>query len=77
MEDVSDPVFGYPDIVRFSWAPAKQQLADGGVPVVFRADLDEEDLQQKQGLSSFLDPKRKRTAYFEKRKIRVKTSLLE
>mmetsp|Transcript_21500 Transcript_21500/g.51298 ORF Transcript_21500/g.51298 Transcript_21500/m.51298 type:complete len:392 (+) Transcript_21500:228-1403(+) len=77
MEDLADPVFGYPDIVRFSWAPATQQLGDRGVPVVFRADLDEEDLQQRKGLSSFLKAKRKRLGYFEKRRIRVKNSLLE
>lgn len=81
-----DKVFGYPDLLRFSWAPSKQRLQDNAVPVVFRADLDEEDeelqqqQQQQQGMVSFLKQgttkKRKRFAYFEDRNIRVTKSLL-
>ncbi|KAL3916180.1 MAG: hypothetical protein SGILL_005296 [Bacillariaceae sp.] len=71
-----DSVFGYSDILRFSWAPSKKQLEENAVPVVFEADLDEEDediQQQKQGMAGFLkgDKKRKRLPYFEKRNIRV------
>lgn len=78
MEENPDPVFGYPDIMRFSWAPSKQQMEKSGVPVVFRADLDdEEEFEQKQGLSQFLQKKRKRLGYFEKRNIGVKKCLLE
>lgn len=78
MEDLPDKVFGYPDILRFSWAPSKQQLEKSGVPVVFRADLDdEEEFEQKKGMSQFLHKKRKRLGYFEKRKIGVKKCLLE
>ncbi|KAG7353716.1 ribonuclease HII [Nitzschia inconspicua] len=73
-----DKVFGYPDLVRFSWAPSKQRLEDTAVSVVFRADLDEEDedlQQQQQGMASFLKKgttrKRKRFGYFEDRNIRV------
>ena len=77
MEENADPVFGYPDILRFSWAPSKQQMEKSGVPVVFRADLDdEEEFEQKQGLSQFLQKKRKRLGYFEKRKIGIKKCLL-
>ena len=78
MEANPDPVFGYPDIMRFSWAPSKQQMEKSGVPVVFRADLDdEEEFEQKQGLSQFLQKKRKRLGYFEKRNIGIKKCLLE
>ncbi len=77
MEDLADPVFGYPDILRFSWAPSKQQLENSGVPVQFLADLDDEDeYEQQAGMSNFLQKKRKRLGYFEKRKIGVKKSLL-
>jgi ribonuclease H2 subunit A len=78
-----DKVFGYPDLLRFSWAPSKQRLEETAVTVVFRADMDEEDeelLQQKQGMASFLTVgttrKRKRLDYFEDRNIRVSKSLL-
>ena len=75
-----DSVFGYSDILRFSWAPSKKQLEENAVSVVFEADLDEEDediQQQKQGMASFLkgDKKRKRLPYFEKRNIRVPKSI--
>ena len=78
MEQLTDPVFGYPDIMRFSWAPSKQQLSESAVPVEFFADLDDEgEFDQKKGMSQFLTKKRKRLAYFEKRNIQVKKSLLE
>jgi len=78
MEQLPDPVFGYPDIMRFSWAPSKKQLNENGVPVVFHADLDDEgEFDQKKGLSQFLQKKRKRLGYFEKRNIGVKKFLME
>jgi len=78
MEQLSDPVFGYPDIVRFSWAPSKQQLNRNGVSVVFRADLDDDgEFDQKKGLTQFLANKRKRLGYFEKRNIGVKKFLID
>jgi ribonuclease H2 subunit A len=52
-----DKVFGYPDILRFSWAPSKQRLEETAVTVVFRADIDEEDEEmqrQQRGMASFL-----------------------
>jgi ribonuclease H2 subunit A len=72
-----DRVFGYSDFVRFSWAPSKKQLEENAIPVVFEADLDEEDediQRQKQGMATFLkggSKKRNRSPYFEKRNIRV------
>ena len=78
MATLQDPVFGYADIMRFSWAPSKQQLNENGVPVVFRADLDDdEDFDQKKGMTHFLQKKRKRLGYFEKRNITVKKILME
>lgn len=79
MEEPHDPVFGYNDFLRFSWAPTKQRLEDKAIPVLFRADLDnqeEDDLLQKKGMADFLaGKKRKRMGYFEKRNIQVVASL--
>ena len=72
-------VFGYNDFLRFSWAPTKHRLEEHGVPVVFRADLDDDDdeIEQQKGMQNFLQKKRKRLGYFEKRNIRVNNSLFE
>jgi len=76
MNKLHDPVFGYNDFLRFSWATTKQRLKENGVPVIFRADLDDDDeLEQQKGMQHFLQKKRKRLGYFEKRNIRVKNSL--
>jgi ribonuclease H2 subunit A len=88
METAHDPVFGYGEFIRFSWAPTKQRLLDQGVPVTFRADLDDEDeFQQQKGMSAFLTKpgqsqqqqqhkkKRKRLGYFESQKLQVVTTL--
>ncbi|VEU45221.1 unnamed protein product [Pseudo-nitzschia multistriata] len=75
-----EPVFGYSDILRFSWATSKQKLEEisDAVPVVFRADLDDDDaLEQQKGMTQFLQKKRKRFGYFEKRNIRTKNRLEE
>jgi ribonuclease H2 subunit A len=80
MEELHDPVFGYNDFVRFSWAPTKARLEEKGVPVLFRADLDDDeddDLQSKKGMANFLSgtKKRKRMGYFDTRNIEVVTNL--
>lgn len=36
-------VFGYPDVVRFSWGPVKAALAERAAPAAFEADRDEDD----------------------------------
>jgi ribonuclease H2 subunit A len=85
-------VFGYPDVVRFSWAPIKKILQEQNpVQVIFPADLETNEdgeennyhitnskpLLQKR-LGSFLGPagKRKRYPYFEKRKLQPVTKLI-
>jgi ribonuclease H2 subunit A len=79
-----DKVFGYPNLLRFSWAPSKQRLEETAVAVVFRADIDEEDEErnrQQQRMESFLKQgttrKRKRFQYFDDRNIRVSKSFIE
>ncbi|CAJ1954300.1 unnamed protein product [Cylindrotheca closterium] len=83
-EKLQDPLFGYNDFVRFSWAPIKKKIAESdeeaAVNVLFQADLDddENDLkQEQQGMSSFLSgsKKHKRARYFEQRTLSVVTSL--
>lgn len=80
METLHDPVFGYSDIMRFSWAPSKNQLGtnENAVKIVFRADLDDDDaeLEQQKGMANFLQKKRKRLQFFEKRNMKVRNSLL-
>ena len=92
MGQLQDPLFGYCDLVRFSWAPVKDKLAstdrqefgdDAAIPVVFAADIEDDDndddqflLGAKQCMSSFLNSgkkgtKRKRTTFFEARKLRT------
>ena len=98
---LQDAVFGFPDVVRFSWAPIKARLnnenhQDDGddekkvvgavkpVSVVFAADLDEDEMEQRKsqkGMSAFLaknagnsgggSNKRKQSSYFQSRKLRV------
>lgn len=82
LEKLQDPLFGYGDFVRFSWAPIKNKFEESeeAVTVTFQADLDndEDDLiQQQKGMSNFLSgsKKRKRAGYFERRKLNVVTSI--
>jgi ribonuclease H2 subunit A len=77
MEELHDPVFGYSDVLRFSWAPTKKKLLEKGVPVTFKADLDDADevLEQQKGMTAFLGKKRKRLGYFEKRNLEVVTKV--
>ena len=119
MQQLHDPIFGFSDIVRFSWAPTKQRLsgeefnnsnsnnnnknddddtsqapAVPAVKVTFLADLDddeEEDLGMAQDMAQFLNTsfqhggkssslgtssKRKRSSYFDRRKIKVTKTIV-
>ena len=82
MEDhQSCPVFGFSDVVRFSWNPTKKALEEKAASVLFLADEDPEDgenqvlnvKRQREQMSSFLGKNKrvKRVPYFERRKIRV------
>ena len=77
MEDLHDPVFGHSNILRFNWAPTKNKLLEKGVPVTFKAVLDDanEIIQQQKGMTAFLGKKRKRLGYFEKRHLEVVTKV--
>ena len=68
--NLHDPVFGWPDIVRFSWAPAKKTLLsddNDAALVIFEADDEDDDNEllmdaeamagrkrQQQQMSAFL-----------------------
>ena len=43
-----DPVFCYPDFVRFSWAPAKDAIKSRGAAVRWEADDDDDDDDKKK-----------------------------
>jgi ribonuclease H2 subunit A len=77
-----DPVFGFPEIVRFSWAPAKKLLVEHAHAVLFAADNDDDNTeedeqyqlgqkrQQQQQMKAFLSTEPKRLPYFQRRGIR-------
>jgi len=62
--NLSDPVFGFPDVVRFSWAPTKKAIDEGAAKIKWEADDDEDDDQNQPSMANFLVPsenKKKRT----------------
>mmetsp|Transcript_4176 Transcript_4176/g.6330 ORF Transcript_4176/g.6330 Transcript_4176/m.6330 type:complete len:369 (+) Transcript_4176:121-1227(+) len=50
-QNLLDPVFCFPDLVRFSWGPAKNAAKDKGVLVEWEADEDDEDIQDSDGVA--------------------------
>lgn len=85
-QNLADKIFGFPDLVRFSWGPTKIALLEKGIAVEWEADQDNEiDHKKKQQaqMKAFLTgsgpAKRKsiRLDYFETRKIFRVTSLVE
>jgi ribonuclease H2 subunit A len=88
-----DPVFCFPDIVRFSWAPVKNTIKEKGVGVRFKADDDDEEqsntnqmkmnmllqnIVKKDGVQVAVGPKKKRRfEYFDRAKIRVVSELVK
>lgn len=82
-------VFGYPDIVRFSWGPAKKALQKDAYDVTFLADEEDDEnggefvlkKRQQEQMNIFLckasaaPRKRKRYPFFEKRGLEIVTQL--
>ena len=81
-------IFGFPDVVRFSWGPAKKALDSSKTKkVVFEADVDEDEnadmvigrKRQQEQMSAFLgraDANRKRLPFFERKKLLAVTKLV-
>ena len=44
-KNLADPVFCFPDLVRFSWGPVKKAVENGGI--AFEWEGDEDDEEQK------------------------------
>jgi len=66
----SDPLFCFPDFVRFSWNPVKTLIKERGIKVGWEADEDDEEAEMGGGsrpdqnqisMSSFLIPSGKRS----------------
>ncbi len=55
-KNLVDPVFGYPDLVRFSWGPAKAAMKeDGVVKVEWKAEEeDDESCKNQMKMNAFL-----------------------
>jgi ribonuclease H2 subunit A len=90
MEDhLKCQVFGYPDVVRFSWGPAKKALEEHAFSVQFEADVDDEEgslslaskKRQQEQMSAFLGlqtnfPRKiKRYAFFSRKNMEIVTKL--
>lgn len=72
-KNLQDPVFGYPDLVRFSWAPAKDALYKNAVTVEWEAEEEDDDLE-RGAMAAFISGngssnKKPRLDYFERRKL--------
>ena len=84
-----DPLFGYPDLVRFSWGPAKNAMKeDGIVKVEWKAEEeDDENSKNQMKMNAFLKAaigsgsngckKRKRCDIMESAKINFIAKIIE
>lgn len=59
-QNQSCPIFGYPDVVRFSWGPAKKALQAKAIPVAFCADEEIEEEDEELAASMKIGLKRQR-----------------
>jgi ribonuclease H2 subunit A len=82
--NLMDPVFCFPDLVRFSWGPARADVDEGGVKVAWEDEEDEDEAaikKQQEQMKAFLGgagsqkKKKPRLAYFEKRRMSRVTKL--
>ncbi|XP_077992740.1 ribonuclease H2 subunit A-like [Glandiceps talaboti] len=76
LSSITDPVFGFPQFVRFSWSTASKILEESAVPVHWE-DSDEEDEHAKgtPSLHNFFgakgsDPRKKKHQFFTERNIK-------
>lgn len=75
-KNLADPIFGFPDLARFSWGPMKKTMQEKGVTMTWEADDDDEEDAQQMRLNAFMvkkgadgrpsQRKRPRLAYFDK-----------
>ncbi|XP_033927922.1 ribonuclease H2 subunit A [Melopsittacus undulatus] len=72
-----DPVFGFPQLVRFSWGTARELLREGGVPVTWADEDPEGDPSAPPSLLSYFarsppqgPPRRPPHRFFQERKLR-------
>ncbi len=82
INNFTDPVFCYPDFVRFSWGPAKLAIKEKGVKVEWQADEENEEenkhqmkmktfLQAAAGEQNSSTKKRKRFEFFDSLKLNI------
>ncbi len=80
-----DPVFCFPNLVRFSWGPAKEKQKESGVRVKWEAEEEEEDTNQTK-MNAFIqsvtksgrkNKKRKRFDFFEGVKLQIVDDIVE
>lgn len=85
-DNLHNSIFGWPDLVRFSWGPAKKTLLKDAALVTFEADDEEEEetaeqmagrKRQQEQMSSFLKKgnKQQRYPYFERNNLKAVSTL--
>ena len=81
----TDPVFCFPDLVRFSWGPAKLAVKEHGAKVEWQAEEEAENENQMK-MNTFLQAakgsgksnrKRKRFDFFDKLKLNMVETIVE
>lgn len=91
-KNLVDPVFCFPDFVRFSWGPAKKAVKENGVKVEWKADEEDENgvredhnqMKMNTFLQSVAKPnnsiappkKRRRYEFFENMQLNAVTELV-
>ncbi|GKY95047.1 hypothetical protein MPSEU_000469000 [Mayamaea pseudoterrestris] len=80
-------IFGFPDVVRFSWGPAKKLLEENAIKFVFEADVDDEGndsltlatkKRQQEHMKTFLGKqlsKTKRYYFHSRRRMEIVANL--